>query len=76
MISRVDIGIVSNNGTVWIDKLVNQEVVNRYVILKTLNIPKGIMKYLNEYIMGKVIDCDDLNALSDDYDDVSTTMML
>ena len=26
--------------------------------------------------MGKVIDCDDLNALSDDYDDVSTTVML
>jgi len=52
MISRVDTGIMLGhkiNGTVWIDKFSNKEVVNRYQVIRKLEMTKDIISYLNDY---------------------------
>jgi hypothetical protein len=52
MISRVDTGIMLGhkiNGTVLIDKFSNKEVVNRYQVIRRLEMTKDMISYLNDY---------------------------
>jgi len=64
MKTRIDIGIMlghKNNGTILIDKLNNQEVVNRYTIVQVIQITKDVVKYLNSYDSNSGIDITTIN---------------